>query len=103
MGQLIDGVAKGDPLDPISIVAFANDNDAFKFVQQGFQLNGLTPVFQTQMRINDQFNYDRDGFAVFSYFNNGVVNLLSITELHSDLLPLKIGSYGAQLTLSRAQ
>jgi hypothetical protein len=102
MGKLIDGVAKGDPLDPLLIVQFANDNDAFKFVQQGFQLNGLTPLFQTQMRINDQFEYNTDGFAVFSYPNGGVVSLLSITELHSDVLPLKVGSFGTQLTISRA-
>jgi len=102
MGQLKDVVADGDPLDPISIVAFANDNDAFKFVQQGYMENGLQPAFQTLIRRGQTYKYEADGYAVFSFFDNqGNRILLSITELHSDLPILNLGSWGGQLTISR--
>jgi hypothetical protein len=103
MGKLKDVVAKGDPLDPISIVAFANDNDAFKFVQQGFSTNGLQPAFNTTMRIGDTYTYGGSPYAVFSYFENGLVSLLSITQLNADLPILDIGSWGAQITISRGE
>jgi len=102
MGKLKDVVAEGDPLDPISIVAFANDNAAFRVVQQGFNSNGLQPAFQTLMRRRYTYSYEPDGYAAFSYLDSqDGLTLLSITELHSDLPILNIDSWGAQLTISR--
>jgi hypothetical protein len=102
MGKLTDVVAKGDPLDPVSVVGFASDDEAMKFVEQGFSLNGLHPTFSAKLTRDASINYEGAPYAVFSYFDtSGVISLLSIIQLNGDLPNLNLGSWGAQMTLSR--
>lgn len=107
MGEITNVTAKGDPMSVISVAGFYRFEEAFSYIENGYDPNGVpTPVFvDKNMGIGDSIQYDEDLFVVFSIPDNTATEdtLLSITRCHADVQHLYIFSYGTQMLLARTK